>query len=52
MLVSVCSSETIVLEWVPHLVQLICCGAVDRQPDNRSIILYNVMITVFSVLLK
>lgn len=37
MLVSVCSSEAIVLEWVPHLVQLICCGAVDRQPDNSEL---------------
>ncbi len=34
MLTTVCSSETNILEWVSLLVQLICSGAVDRQPDN------------------
>lgn len=35
MLPSVCVSESNILEWVSLLIQLICSGAVDRQPDNR-----------------
>lgn len=35
MLVSICSTESFTLEWVPLLMQLICSGAVDRQTDTR-----------------
>lgn len=36
MLGSICASEQTALEWTPLLMQLICSGAVDRQPDTRS----------------
>ena len=35
MLGSICVSEQTALEWTPLLMQLICSGAVDRQPDTR-----------------
>jgi hypothetical protein len=37
MLGSVCVSENNILEWVSLLTQLICSGAVDRQPDNNDL---------------
>lgn len=37
MLSSICASESVTLEWVPLLMQLICSGAVDRQTDTRYI---------------
>ena len=33
MLVSISTNETSTLDWVPLLMQLLCSGAVDRQPD-------------------
>ena len=38
MLGSICVSEQNALEWTPLLMQLICSGAVDRQPDTRYIL--------------
>ena len=35
MLGSICSSEGTTLEWLPLLMQLLCSGAMDRQPDTR-----------------
>ena len=37
MLGSICATEQTALEWIPLLMQLICSGAVDRQPDTRYI---------------
>ena len=37
MLSSISSSESVTLDWVPLLMQLICSGAVDRQTDTRYI---------------
>ena len=36
MLGSICANEMVTLEWVPLLMQLLCSGAMDRQPDTRS----------------
>ena len=43
MLGSICVSEQIALEWTPLLMQLICSGAVDRQPDTRYIIRFDII---------
>ena len=48
MLGSICATEQTALEWIPLLMQLICSGAVDRQPDTRYINGYKYSVCIAS----